>query len=425
MRLCTFEDARVGGLEPVALGRPAFGLRCGLTILLDKQLRVVRATEAAAFVRPHIARVTAQDHPHLVVNESAWLAEGPVFLAHARWLPTRRFVAPSIDEPVVATVGDAIAYAMVPPTELATFTPLTVDACLTGWRERLPNRPAVGRLAEHLWDLVEWNGEEIATDYATLGRDEVGGRPGTLALVGPSAELWVHETARVDPFVVADTTNGPVVIDRDAVVTSFTRLEGPCHVGPRTEVFAANVRAGTSLGPNCRVGGELSTTILLGHSNKSHGGYLGHSYVGEWVNVGAGTHVSDLRNDYSDVWVTVGGLVVDTKRTKAGVYLGDHAKLGVGCRVSAGTHVGPFGQLLPSGSLLPKYVPAFCTADQGRLIDCPDPQPLFDAAARVTARRGAEFTAAHRALYKSLFDRSAAHRRLAIHEEELRRLRRG
>ena len=221
------------------------------------------------------------------------------------------------------------------------------------------------------------------------------------------------------------TTNGPVVIDRDAVVTSFTRLEGPCHVGARTEVFAANIRAGTSLGPNCRVGGEVSRTVLLGHSNKAHGGYLGHSYVGEWVNVGAGTHVSDLRSDCADVWVTVGGRRVDTRRTKVGVYLGDHAQLGVGCRVNAGTHVGPFGQVWPSGPLLPKYVPAFCTADQGRLIDCLNPQPLFDAAVRMTARRGAEFTPAHRALYKGLFDRSAAHRRLAIHEEGLRRLRRG
>jgi UDP-N-acetylglucosamine diphosphorylase/glucosamine-1-phosphate N-acetyltransferase len=424
MRLCTFEDARVGGLEPVTLGRPAFDLRCGLSTLLDKQVRAVRATSVAAFVRPHVARVTAQGHPHLVVNESAWLADGPAFLTNARWLPPRRFAVPATDEPFVATVGESVAYAVLPGAGLAAFTPLTVDDCLARWRDRLPNRPAQGRLAEHLWDLVEWNGDEIASDYVTLGREELGGRPATLALVGPSAGLWVHETARVDPFVVADTTSGPVVIDRDAVVTSFTRLEGPCHVGPRAEVFAGNVRAGTSLGPNCRIGGEVAASVVLGHSNKSHGGYLGHSYVGEWVNVGAGTHVSDLRNDYADIRVTVGGKLIDTRRTKVGVFLGDHAKLGVGCRLNAGSHVGAFAQLLPCGPLLPKYVPAFCTVDHGRLIDCPDPQPLFDAAVRMTARRGEEFTTAHRALYKGLFDRSAAHRRLAIHEAELRRLRR-
>ena len=185
------------------------------------------------------------------------------------------------------------------------------------------------------------------------------------------------------------------------------------------------VRAGTSFGPNCRVGGEVSASIVLGHSNKSHGGYLGHSYVGEWVNIGSGTHVSDLRNDYADVRVTVGGRIVDTKLTKVGAFIGDHAKAGVGCRLNAGSHVGPFGQLLPCGPLLPKYVPAFCSVDHGRLVDCPDPEPLFAAAVRLTARRGEEFTPAHRALYKSLFARGAAHRRLAIHEAELRRLRRG
>jgi hypothetical protein len=120
----------------------------------------------------------------------------------------------------------------------------------------------------------------------------------------------------------------------------------------------------------------------------------------------------------------VGGRLIDTGRTKVGAFVGDHAKMGVGCRLNAGSHVGAFGQLLPCGPLLPKYVPAFCTVDHGRLIDCPDPRPLFDAAVRVTGRRGEEFTVAHRALYKGLFERGVAHRRLAIHEAELRRLRR-
>src|SRR5262249_55494408 len=158
-------------------------------------------------------------------------------------------------------------------------------------------------------------------------------RPSTLTLIGPSDALWVHETARVDPFVVADTSNGPVVIDRDAVITSFTRLEGPCHVGPRTQVFRANVRAGTSLGPNCRVGGEVSASILIANSNKSHEGYVGHSYVGEWDNLGAGTHVADRRNDYNAVRVMLDGHRVDTGRMKVGAFIGDYVKAGVGCKL--------------------------------------------------------------------------------------------
>lgn len=424
MRLCTFEDAGVAGLAPLALARPAIDLLCGLTTLGAKHRRAVRASAVAAFVRPALSRVAALTHPH--VNESDWLLRGPTVLVNARWLPPPRFTPPALnDGPFVATIDGTIAYAMLFPNELSDCTPHTIDECLAEWRARLTVRTAPGWLAAHPWDLVEWNGDEIAADFATLGREDVGSRPSTLSLVGPSGALSVHDSARVDPFVVADTTAGPVVIDRDAVVTSFTRLEGPCYVGPRTQVFSANVRGGTSLGPNCRVGGEISASVLLANSNKSHEGYLGHSYVGEWVNLGAGTHVSDLRNDYADVRVPTSAGPTSTQLTKAGAYLGDHAKAGVGCRLNAGTSVGPFAQLLPSAALLPKYVPAFCTVDHGRIIDCPDPHPLFEAADRVTGRRGEEFTAEHRALFKGLFDRGAAHRRTAVHEAELRRLRRG
>jgi len=423
MRLCTFEDARVGGLEPLVAARPAFDLRCGLTTLLEKHLRAVRPTAVGALVRPYLARLATLDHPHYRVNESDWLAAGPAVLVNARWLPPVRFQLPT-DGPFVAVVGDEVAYAVLAPDDLVDATPHNLDECLDGWRTRLYTRPAAGRLARHLWDLVGWNGEEIAVDFAHLDRGPVNGRPSTLTLVGPSDALWVHETARVDPFVVADTSNGPVVIDRDAVVTSFTRLEGPCHVGPRTQVYGANVRAGTSLGPNCRVGGEVSASVLIAHSNKAHVGYLGHSYVGEWVSLGAGTHASDLRNDYDTARVTLDGQTFDTGQTKVGAFIGDHVKAAVGCKLDAGSAIGPFAELLPDGPLSPKHVPAFCMVDRGHLIDCPDPQPLFDAAERVTGRRGEEFTDTHRSVYKGLFDRGASQRRTAVHDAEQRRLRR-
>jgi UDP-N-acetylglucosamine diphosphorylase/glucosamine-1-phosphate N-acetyltransferase len=420
MRLCIFEDAGVAGLDPLALPRPAFDLRCGLTTLLEKQLRAIRPTTVGLLVRPYLARLAAEEHLHFTVNESEWLAAGPTVLVNSRWLPPPRFQLPT-DGPFVAVLGNEVAYAVLTPDDLADGTPHNLDECLTGWRTRLYTRDAQGRLAAYPWDLVVWNAEEIAADFVHMRRGEMTGWPTTLTLIGPSDALWVHPTARVDPFVVADTTHGPVVIDRDAVITSFTRLEGPCHVGPRTQVFGASIRAGTSLGPNCRIGGEVSASIVLGNTNKSHAGYLGHSYVGEWVNLGAGTEVSDLRSDFAAV--RVGS--TDTGRRKLGAFVGDHVKAAIGCKVNAGSVIGPFAQLLPSGTLLPETVPGFCTVDHGRLLDCPDPQPLFDAADRVTARRGEEFTSTHRAVYKGLFDRGAAQRRTAVHEAELRRLPRG
>src|SRR5262249_40422067 len=152
----------------------------------------------------------------------------------------------------------------------------------------------------HPWDLVEANGAQIARDFKETAR-EPSAVNSHLHLVGPREQIWVHPSARLDPLVVADTSGGPVVIDRDARVSAFTRLEGPCYVGPGSQVLGAKIRGGVSIGPGCRVGGEVEASILHGFVNKYHEGFLGHSYVGAWVNLAAGTHTSDLRCDYGEV----------------------------------------------------------------------------------------------------------------------------
>src|SRR5439155_2723037 len=132
------------------------------------------------------------------------------------------------------------------------------------------------------------------------------------------------------------------------VVTAFTRMEGTCYIGPGTQVMGAKVRGGTSLGTQCRVGGEVEASVVLGYSNKYHDGFLGHAYVGEWVNLGAGTSNSDLRNDYGEVTVAVRGERVRTGRNKVGCFLGDHAKSGLGALLNTGTTAGAFSNLLPA-----------------------------------------------------------------------------
>src|SRR5262249_17973449 len=156
--------------------------------------------------------------------------------------------------------------------------------------------------------------------------------------------------------------------------------EGPCHVGPDTQVLGARIRA-SSFGPQCRIGGEVEATIVQGYSNKAHDGFLGHSYLGEWVNLGAGTQVSDLRNDYAPLTVSINGARVETGQMKLGAFLGDHTKTSIGTLINAGSVFGAFCQLLTSGTLLPRDVPSFCRYGQGELHERPDLRQLFTTAA--------------------------------------------
>jgi UDP-N-acetylglucosamine diphosphorylase/glucosamine-1-phosphate N-acetyltransferase len=422
MRVCLFEDRGAALLEPLAATRPVFQLRCGQTSLAAKQVRYFAPCTAGALLRPWLAdclRLQFPDHP---VNDLNWLRARPVILVNGRWLPPAERAA-DLGGPCVALVGNEVAYTVLGPRHLADCTPETLDDCLEAWKDTLPRRPAGGLLIHYPWDLVELNAGQLWQDFEQ-GRSCAAGCPHAVAVVGPRERLRVDPTARLDPLVVVDTTGGPVVIDREAVVHAFSRIEGPCYVGPCAHVLGAKLRAGTSLGPHCRVGGEVEASILHGHSNKYHDGFLGHSYVGEWVNLGAGTSNSDLRNDYAEVTVILGGEPVKTGLSKVGCFIGDHTKTALGTLLNTGSNIGMFCNLLPAGPLLPKYLPPFTSWWNGGLRETQDLHALLETAARVMSRRGCAFTEAHAALYAGRFEATAAERRRAIREVEQRRLRR-
>jgi UDP-N-acetylglucosamine diphosphorylase/glucosamine-1-phosphate N-acetyltransferase len=280
-------------------------------------------------------------------------------------------------------------------------------------------------MVNHAWDLLERNAELLQRESSRrISRDGRTYRPSELALVGSSEHLVVDPRARVEPHVVADTTEGPVIIDGEAVVQAFSRLQGPCYIGPKSWILGANIRAST-IGPACRVGGEVEASIIQGYSNKYHDGFLGHSYVGEWVNLGAGTQVSDLRHDYGSIGVTIGGQRIDTGLTKLGAFVGDHTKTGLNTLLNTGTTVGAFCQLLPCGELLPRTIPSFCRCSQGEIFALPDLHRLLATAAIVMRRRDCSWTPAHTSFFRLLQQQTAPGRDQVMQESERWRMRRG
>jgi UDP-N-acetylglucosamine diphosphorylase/glucosamine-1-phosphate N-acetyltransferase len=227
----------------------------------------------------------------------------------------------------------------------------------------------------------------------------------------------------VEPLVVADTTRGPVLVDRGAVVDAFSRLEGPCYVGPETRVLGARVRGG-SFGPQCRIGGEVEASIFQGYANKAHDGFVGHSYVGEWVNLAAGTQTSDLRIDYAPISVPVGVRKVETGLLKVGSFIGDHTKTALNVTFNTGSLIGPFAQLLISASLAPRVVPAFCRYGHGRLQERTDLWEMFATASTVLQRRGRQWTESLSEFFHGLYEATSEERQRVIRETEQRRLRR-
>ncbi len=305
-----------------------------------------------------------------------------------------------------------------------TPSPETLPWRLEEWKRTLPHQDAGGALIDYPWDLVEHNAGALRQDFLHWSAArESAPLPAGVAVVGSADQVRIDPSAHVEPMVVIDATKGPVMIDRDALVQAFSRLEGPCYVGPGSHILGAKLHGG-SIGPNCRVGGEVEASILHGHTNKAHDGFLGHSYVGEWANLGAGTQVSDLRTDYGTIAFRIGGRTIDSGLMKVGAFLGDHAKTSINAQLNTGTIVGPFGQLLTNGGLMPRVVPAFCRVGHGRLQERTDLREMFETAAVVMGRRNQRWTETHAEFFIGLYEMTEEERRQTIREAEQRRLRR-
>jgi UDP-N-acetylglucosamine diphosphorylase/glucosamine-1-phosphate N-acetyltransferase len=421
MRVCVFEDGGVSLLAPLTLSHPAFALWCGTGPLLERHRRAFAATDLGAIVRPSLAELCRRRHPGLAVNDAEWLRAGPAVLVNARWLPPDE--PPATRAAAVGMADGQVAYVVAPSLPADDPSPAAVADLLSHGRQTLPAVEAGGRMLDYPWDLVEANPEALRQDFRRWSGSCERRLPAGVTVIGPPDQVLIDPSAEVEPLVLLDATKGPVMIDAGAGVQAFSRLEGPCYVGPGTRVLGGAVRGGT-VGPHCRIGGEFEASVMQGYSNKAHEGFLGHSYVGEWVNFGAGTQVSDLRNDYETVVMTVAGRRVDTGRLKVGTFVGDHTKTGLCTLINTGTMIGAFGQVLPSDTFPPKEIPSFCSFTHSRLQERTDWRQLFGTAAKVLERRDRVWDETEADYFLRLFDETAPRRRQVIREHEQRRLRR-
>ncbi len=261
-------------------------------------------------------------------------------------------------------------------------------------------------LFEGYWSLIENNGIAVARQ-APRFEDPLPLHRG-VELRGPRGSLQIHSKAEVEPHVTFDTRLGPVAVDEGATVESFSRVMGPCYIGPRAKVQSALIGGGTSIFASCKVGGQVENSIISPYTNKAHEGYLGDSYVGEWVNLGAGMNFSNLKNTYGSVRVDSGGRKVDTGLLKLGPCVGDMCKVSIGALVYAGRSLGTGSHV---SGLARSNVPSFTAFDgwTGRAVELL-PDSVVETQRRMMERRGQTLDKKGEELIRSAIRATAAER---------------
>lgn len=255
------------------------------------------------------------------------------------------------------------------------------------------------------WDLVYLNRQEIVNDVARLKLKPCTKKITGVSFVNPK-KIYISKTAKIKPGVVLDAEEGPVVIDGGAVIMANSSIMGPAYIGKGSVVKAgARIYPGTSIGPMCKVGGEIEESIFQGYSNKQHDGFLGHSFICEWVNIGAGTSNSDLKNNYSNVKVWNDGEQVDTGKMFAGLFIGDHSKCGINTMFNTGTVVGVSCNLFGHG-YMPKHIPSFSWGGPEKMTKF-DIERAVKTARAVMKRRDVEMTEEYEKLFRKVFEEAS------------------
>jgi len=403
MRLCIFEDEGFELLYPLTYLRPVFNLKCGQTTLAEKILRNFGSVKTAYFVRDYLEPLMKEKLSPAKVNDMNVLKDD-VLLANGRWLFID--VKLTLDGPEeVATCKNSIVFARLKKKTVDSISAATFREFLDEVKKKVKTREISVDLISYPWDLVHHNPAAIENDFKHTAK------PGAIegefseqsVIYGDKHKVFIAKNAEVQPFVTLDPREGSIFIDEGAVVFPYSRIQGPCCIGKNSEIHGAKVRFGMSIGPVCRVGGEVEESIIHGYSNKYHDGFLGHSYVCEWVNLGALTTNSDLKNDYSNVEVCMKGEMTDTGLTKVGSFIGDHTKTSIGTFLNTGTVAGIMCNLVTSSGVMPKFIPSFTWFLHNRFFKGYGLEYMVQTAKKAMSRRKVEMSAEEEKLMAVLY----------------------
>jgi UDP-N-acetylglucosamine diphosphorylase/glucosamine-1-phosphate N-acetyltransferase len=373
--LYLYDDARARAFEPFALTRPVSALRIGAMLARDRWAAACAASPSGVVAAPHLEDFEEEGSPPLardlpagalVANVRCAVAPTPAPRDANIWMCDGRVAAVRLSRTVRAAV---LSDGRVPLEELAPDDGRVATIA--------------GRWLDEVWHLITDLLAQLRDDIAALGPSLACETPSHVTVLGEHA-VFVERGATVEPHVVLDATTGPILVRRAAIVRAFTRIVGPCAIASGATILGDRVH-GCSIGEGSIVRGEISEAVVLGHANKAHDGFVGHSYLGRWVNLGAGTITSNLKNTYGTVtlWTPEGAR--DTGAQKLGTLFGDHVKTGIGLRITTGTVLGA-GSNVFGGDMPLKYVAPFSWGE-GRSLGTFQLDKFLEVARRAMSRR--------------------------------------
>ncbi|MCF7858595.1 MAG: hypothetical protein K9N07_04640 [Candidatus Cloacimonetes bacterium] len=399
MKCVLFDDAKWSNFFPITLTRSIGDLRVGILKLRQRISAYLDMIISNVIVSSQLEAIYKERHKDWQVNELE--AVDTIFVN------SRLKIDEKVKKQILALqkgeclIKDNVILAARLQPKKGKYQAESVEKIFSDLTKIEPSEIGYWK---YLWDLIQANSHYINRDfnYFFYEKDNYFETELGTTVINPY-NVWIGEGTVIKPGVVIDAADGPVVLDENVTILSNSVIIGPVYIGKGSTIKSgAKIYAGTSIGPVCKIGGEIEETIFQGYSNKQHDGFLGHSYLGEWINIGAGTNNSDLKNNYQTVaaYFYPENKKIDTKGNFLGTIIGDHSKTGINATINTGTVIG-VGCSLFGSELIRDHKPSFSFGTGSKTVKYTVTE-FLETAALVKKRRGLDLSGSEKELYSQI-----------------------
>lgn len=355
--VCIFEDYQCSQLAPLVYTRAVFELRCGIFTTLERIIKHYPNVPITLFCRNYLSNILRERYPYNVNNIHT--TDDVCLFLNGRAIFSTHIPIEGHEE--IGIQNHTIAYMRLKGENIKK---ISSEVFLTQNPIELPKGVAIVNIQipmiNYFWDIINLNKSLLGKDFMLFAKkDSFSGRLYDGVYFVNKDQIFIGKDTLIKPCCVFDAESGPICIGDHVTIAANTTIEGPAYIGNHSVVQPnSKLRGGTNIGELCKIGGEIVNTIFHGQSNKQHDGFIGDSYIGSWVNIGASTVNSNLLNTYGNVKVKLGNDIVDTGQMFLGMAMGDNTKTAINTTIMTGSVFG-FACNIVAPTYPPKYLPSF------------------------------------------------------------------
>jgi len=405
MKIIVFEDNQHSNFNPLIHTRLICQLKIGTTPIYKRIFDLYDDINVLDVIaRKELKDIILENHDfnsdiNFVDSEKYLFINSSTIIEEKIPLTTQE----SIAQEIIAVNNNKVSYAIINGNHLKNIS--TDDFLIEDLREIFDDIDIVDTnilTLEYYWDLIKYNPKFIVKDFEKRYKKLDNHQTDYIFTVTDKNRLFIGESCQIDYNCYFDTTDGPIIIEDNVKIGAFSWIKGPVFIGEKTEVKPhSQISGGSSIHYNCRVGGEVNNAIFHSFSNKGHHGFVGHSYVGKWVNFGAGTTNSNLKNNYGKINVYMDGEnSYKTDMQYLGMAIGDYTKFSINCSINSGSIFGFSSNIFSSGELLPKFTGDFRWGKDAKF----DIDKALDCAAKMMDRRDQKLSKNEIKRFKEIYE---------------------